>query len=256
VLAVLPRGDADQPVLLCQNWDWYTRSRDSLVTWRVESGGSGWFVTVTEAGILAKIGLNSHTLGCCLNHLSTTQDGGVEGTPVHVLLRLVLQRCSTVREAASMLESESLSASSCITLAQALPEPAAVGVELSPGGAERIAPDEHGCVMHTNHFIVAPPQGADTARESPGSRERLDELTQWSRGLQGAVTLESLQPVFQSHLCAPTGICRHVDHSLAPVDQSETLTSVLMDLSRRELLLTDGMPCSTPYRAPGRDTRL
>ena len=61
--------------LLAQNWDWHPDLRASTVVWIVEHDDR-WFATLTEAGILAKIGLNSAGLGVCLNILRTTADGG------------------------------------------------------------------------------------------------------------------------------------------------------------------------------------
>src|SRR5690349_14165704 len=43
--------------LLAQNWDWHPDLSESTIIWVVENG-SGWFVTLCEAGTLAKIGLN------------------------------------------------------------------------------------------------------------------------------------------------------------------------------------------------------
>src|SRR5918994_7220262 len=78
--------------LLAQNWDWHPDLAESTVIHIVEHGDQQWFATVTEAGILAKIGLNRHGLGVCLNILRTTADGGTDGTPIHLLLRQLLER--------------------------------------------------------------------------------------------------------------------------------------------------------------------
>src|SRR3954451_3552940 len=55
--------------LLAQNWDWHPDLSDSTVVWIVEMPDGRWFATLTEAGILAKIGLNDAGLGVCLNIL-------------------------------------------------------------------------------------------------------------------------------------------------------------------------------------------
>ena len=79
--------------LLAQNWDWHPDAAASTVVWIVEHE-HGWFATLTEAGMLAKIGLNDAGLGVCLNLLNTTADGGLDGTPVHLLLRRTLARAA------------------------------------------------------------------------------------------------------------------------------------------------------------------
>ena len=54
--------------LLAQNWDWHPESATVI---QIVEHDEGWFVTLTEAGILAKIGLNDAGLGVCLNLLRT-----------------------------------------------------------------------------------------------------------------------------------------------------------------------------------------
>ena len=102
--------------LLAQNWDWHPDSAASTVIWIVQHQ-RGWFATLTEAGLLAKIGLNDAGLGVCLNLLATTADGGLDGTPIHVLLRQTLETCRTVDEAIALLTAAKTSASSAVTVA-------------------------------------------------------------------------------------------------------------------------------------------
>jgi isopenicillin-N N-acyltransferase like protein len=61
--------------VLAQNWDWHPDFAASTLVWVVEQPGGGWFATLTEAGLLAKIGLNSAGLGMCLNLLATSAAG-------------------------------------------------------------------------------------------------------------------------------------------------------------------------------------
>src|SRR5690349_16832309 len=154
--------------LLAQNWDWHPDAAASTVVWIVEHE-HGWFATLTEAGILAKIGLNDAGLGVCLNLLNTTADGGLDGTPIHLLLRQTLESCRSVDDAVALLTAARTSASSAVTVAQ--PNDVA-SIELNPGGANVI----RGPVgAHTNHFLVAPRSGHDTTpEESPSTIPRLD----------------------------------------------------------------------------------
>ena len=47
--------------------------------------------TFTEAGLLAKTGLNDAGLGVTLNFLASDADGGLDGMPIHLLLRMLLE---------------------------------------------------------------------------------------------------------------------------------------------------------------------
>lgn len=213
--------------LLAQNWDWHPDLAASTVIWIVETPTS-WFATLTEAGVLAKIGLNDRGLGVCLNILRTSADGGVVGTPIHILLRQVLERTSSVDEAIEVLVNATVTASSAVTVAT--PGDFA-HVELSPGGANVL----RGAVgAHTNHFIAPPKAGTDVmGPESPTTHQRLE-----------VVRNEPLLDALRSHDGHPNGVCRHVDPADTWVDQTITIASVVMNLEKRRLHVAAGPPCS------------
>jgi len=96
------RNAANQPVWLSQNWDWVALQRESLIVVQAKTENGGQYITVTEAGMLAKIGLNHHGLGMCLNILRSLDDGIKIGLPVHFLLRAILD-CKTVEHAKSLV---------------------------------------------------------------------------------------------------------------------------------------------------------
>ena len=213
--------------LLAQNWDWHPDLSASTVIWIVEHP-DGWFATLTEAGILAKIGLNQAGLGVCLNILRTTADGGTDGTPIHLLLRQLLEQTTTVDEAIAHLTSATVTASSAVTVAT----PGDVAhVELNPGGANVI----RGAVgAHTNHFIEPPKKGTDVmATESPTTHQRLEIVRQ-----------QPLLDALRDHTGHPKGVCRHVDENDPWVEQTVTVASVVMNLEKRRLHVAAGPPCT------------
>ncbi|HEY6890913.1 MAG TPA: C45 family peptidase, partial [Solirubrobacter sp.] len=213
--------------LLAQNWDWHPDAAASTVVWIVEHE-RGWFATLTEAGILGKIGLNDAGLGVCLNLLETTADGGLDGTPIHLLLRRTLQSCRSVDDAVELLTSASTSASSAVTVAT--PNDVA-SVELSPGGANVI----RGTVgAHTNHFLEPPRRGEDVVpEESPSTIPRLE-----------VVRTQPLLDALRSHESHPKGVCRHLDPTEPWVEQTVTVASVVMNLAARRFHVAAGQPCT------------
>ncbi|MDP6447580.1 MAG: C45 family autoproteolytic acyltransferase/hydrolase, partial [Pirellulaceae bacterium] len=58
-----------------------------LMTIELENGLR--ILTMTEPGIIGKVGFNSNGLGVCLNILR--RDGPLDGLPVHIVLRAVLE---------------------------------------------------------------------------------------------------------------------------------------------------------------------
>ncbi|HWM12505.1 MAG TPA: C45 family peptidase [Solirubrobacteraceae bacterium] len=152
-----------------QTWDWHP---DVVpLVWIVEQPGGRWFATLTEAGMVGKIGLSSAGLCVGLNFLRCSLDGGLDGVPIHVLLRLLLDRVDAFDDALKLLTAAEVRASSCVTVGSAA-EVAAV--ELSPGGACVLRSSR---IVHTNHFLAGPPAGEDLeAAEAPSTFERLAEL--------------------------------------------------------------------------------
>jgi isopenicillin-N N-acyltransferase-like protein len=215
--------------LLAQNWDWHPDFAESTLMWVVRQPGGGWFATLTEAGILAKIGLNHAGLGVCLNLLQNSEDGGVDGVPIHVLLRRVLATCTTLEDALALLCGARVSASSAVTVA--VPGDVAT-VELSPGGPSVVRGG-----FHTNHFLVPPPSGSDSGLpESESTELRLDVIRRLP-------LLEALR----SHDGHPWGVCRHGDDSVPWAENTVTIASVIMDLAARRLRVAMGTPCTAAY---------
>ena len=215
--------------LLAQNWDWHPDLQDSTLVWVVHERDR-WFATVTEAGMLAKIGLNDAGLGVCLNLLVSSEDGGLDGVPIHLLLRRVLA-CRSVDEAVALLTAAPVSASSAVTVAT--PGDVAT-VELSPGGPNVLRGSTG---AHTNHFLEPPRAGRDVGLEESSSTEaRLDVIRRLP-----------LLDALRSHAGHPEGVCRHVDESEPWAERTATLASVIMDLSARRLHVAAGQPCTAPH---------
>ena len=218
--------------LLAQNWDWHPDTSASTVIWIIEHQDR-WFATLTEAGVLAKIGLNSAGLGVCLNLLTSSEDTGeVAGTPIHVLLRRILEECEIIEEAIELLEQATVTASSAVTVAT----PGDVAsVELSPGGAN-VLRGRTGA--HTNHFLAPPKRGRDTNVETSATTvQRLD-----------TVKRQPLLDALRSHDGHPKGVCRHVDDSEPWVDQTFTVASVVMNLEKLRLHVASGPPCTHEHQ--------
>jgi isopenicillin-N N-acyltransferase like protein len=230
-------------VRLAQNWDWHPALSDSMVIWTLPLPGDGWMTTVTEAGMLGKIGLNSSGVAVGLNFLASTLDGGDGGVPVHVLLRMVLDSCGSAAEALQLLLSTPVDASACVTVAGAEPDGRALAaVELAPAGPGLVWPDERGRLVHTNHFLAGPAAGQDAlALAEPASFLRLRHLRARLEGGDG------IGEALRAHFPRPFGLCRHEDVGDPWADRRATLVSVVMDPGAGTLAVADGPPCEHPF---------
>ncbi len=250
-IGAVPPAAANGKTLLAQNWDWHPDLASSRVLWWIEDSSERWFVTLTEAGLLGKIGLNSRGVGVCLNLLSTSSDGGISGTPIHILLRQILQCADNLSEALRILLNTHVSASSCFTLAyaEADGEGAVVSVERTPDAARLVWPEPEGWLVHTNHLRQPAAPGVEDryAREYPDTLVRLWHMERALRAAKEPVTPEAMQQLLCSHFNGPLAVCCHDPDNARYLDCQETLASVILDLGSRSMRVADGAPCSTPF---------
>jgi isopenicillin-N N-acyltransferase-like protein len=222
---------------LAQTWDWHPDLRAAAVVWTI----AGSLTTVTEAGILGKLGLNRAGLACGLNFLTCSEDGGLDGVPVHVLLRLVLERCESAADARRLLAETRTAASASVTVAAARDLFAA---ELSPGGARFVEPDPNGWLVHTNHFLREPATGSDPMPAAhPGTLDR------FARVGRAARLGESVPLVLSQHGAAEP-VCRHGDPpGTAWAERRATLLAVWAEPAIPRLRVAAGPPCTAPFEA-------
>jgi isopenicillin-N N-acyltransferase-like protein len=247
-LAVQPLQSATGTTLLAQNWDWLGAQRDALVLLRVQGESGVSYITLTEAGMLAKIGLNSHGFGVCLNILRSTDDGAHPGLPVHVLLRKLLE-CHSVDEAITLAGSQTFGASSNVLCADAAGQTAAL--EFSPRGLE-VMQGAQSVLCHTNHFL-APTASKHQASLLPSlsTVPRLERVTALTDMAQGKFSVADLQRMLRDETDGYLSICRRPDPALDVDARIETVASVVMDLGQRVMHVAPDVPSLVEYQAVG-----
>ena len=248
-LVPAPRAPGEAaPALLGQNWDWLLHSARTLVVLEARQDDGPDFVTVVEAGLLAKAGLNAAGLGLVTNALVTDADVGAPGLPYHVLLRAILD-CATVTEALAVLQAGMRSSSANYLIAHA--SGAALDVEAAPGDFTRLYPrfPDQGLLLHTNHFLSPRLHPVDVSLWAmPSSAVRLQRLQAAApAAATGGATLDGFRALLADHADYPHSICSHPDPDEHPLEQGATIASVLMDLNARRVWLAAGNPCHVPY---------
>jgi isopenicillin-N N-acyltransferase like protein len=245
-IGLLPDVTADGHTLLAQNWDWLEHCFDTVVVLEVEPDEGPCFVTVVEAGLLAKTGLNEYGLGVCTNALVTTRDAGEPGIPYHVLLRAFMD-ARTPSEALSTVLAHRRSSSANFLIGHR--DGIAMDMETQPGDRSRVHvlfPDD-GVLLHTNHFLHGIGDEELSLWSMPDSPIRLDRLRRRFRAEPRPLKTETIPAALGDHGNHPNGICCHVDPSSPVEERGATIVSVLMDLDERRLWLANGNPCATPY---------
>ncbi len=244
--AVTPSRSADGHTLIGQNWDWLLHSADTVVVLGAQQPDRPDFVTVVEAGLLAKTGMNSSGIGLVTNALVSDADRGEPGVPYHVALRAILD-AETISDAYAVLQRSSRSSSANYLIAHR--DGQAVNIEGAPGDLHALFltfPDD-GLLLHTNHFVSGRLEGRDVGLwVTPDSPFRLDRLRAQT-GSAPSLSLKDFRQALADHANHPSGICCHPDERWDRLEQGETVASVLMDLDARRMWLAEGRPCTAPY---------
>jgi isopenicillin-N N-acyltransferase-like protein len=139
---------------LAQNWDWKSAQRNAIAI--VDVDAPRLVVTLTEGGLLCKMGMNDSGLSVALNLVRSVADGKSKegGLALHLLLRLLLLRCNSTKEALELIRATKVDASSCFTI---LDRKGHLSVaEITPLGVFELENRADGLAAHTNHFIAAP----------------------------------------------------------------------------------------------------
>jgi isopenicillin-N N-acyltransferase-like protein len=233
---------ADGP-WLAQNWDWYADAPERCLVWSAAVDGAR-FATMTEAGILAKVGVSTRGIAVALNILHHARDGsGALGIPVHLVLRRLLAEAASVDDAWALLRETPFSASSCVTVLDA--DGGGACFELSPAGVARIEAQD-GLLVHTNHFLdarLARDEAEQPAAWLPGSRARL------AAALRAApCALSDGLALLGTHESDPQAICRHDEPS---GELNRPLMGTVVSLAMRpavpELRVAAGQPCTCAF---------
>lgn len=222
----------EQSRVLGQTWDWVAPLEDLavLVTWELPNDHS--VLTLTEPGMLGKIGLNDRGLGVCLNILFSPHE--LDGVPVHILTRAVLD-CGGVDEARAMLSHCGFGKASHLLLGDAAGN--CCSMEFAAG--ERFEGEvSDGVLLHTNHCVA--PGAANKAVLIPTTLERLQQANT-KLEQNGARDLEALRQILLDGSAGALSInASYHPEPLLDNQDVGTCATVLMDLGARRMEIKKG----------------
>jgi isopenicillin-N N-acyltransferase-like protein len=177
------------------------------------------FVTVVEAGLLAKTGMNSSGLGLVTNALVTDADTGTTRHPLPSGAAGDPRLRDRVRRPAAAAVGER---SSAPTTSSPTATAALVDVEAAPGDFSRCSccSRQDGVVLHSNHFLSPRFDGKDVSVwVMPDSPLRLQRVRAGLGGRDCLPTLDTFRALLADHANYPSGVCCHPDPRMDPYDQ-------------------------------------
>jgi isopenicillin-N N-acyltransferase-like protein len=204
----LPEASADGVLLHGQNWDWQAECAETGVVLRIRRDDGPDILTFTEAGGLARSGLNSAGIGLTANALECDRDYQREaGVPLPFIRRKVLESAYLAQAVQTIVATPKLG-SNHMAVSHAGGE--AFGFECAPDETFWIAPDR-GLYVHANHWIAeaARAKVKDTGlAETPCSIYRDKRVREQLSPKRGKLTLEDFRQAFFDDWGAPWSVCR------------------------------------------------
>ncbi|MBA2435975.1 MAG: acyl-CoA--6-aminopenicillanic acid acyltransferase, partial [Chthoniobacterales bacterium] len=147
-LVALPGITADRKLIHAQNWDWKRACVETAVVLKIARSDGPDILTFTEAGALARCGLNAAGVSITANYLNSDRDYTQRGVPLALIRRKVLEQ-PYVALAMHAVYTTQKSASNNMIVAQA--EGVVIDFECAPDETFQVHA-ENGLLVHANHW--------------------------------------------------------------------------------------------------------
>ncbi|MBN8190283.1 hypothetical protein JF540_26790 [Salipiger thiooxidans] len=227
---ILPERSANGALLHGQNWDWRSECVDTAIVLRVEREDGPHILTFTEAGGLARSGLNSAGIAITANYLECERDFRKSGIPLALLRRKVLEQENFAEAIRAVVKTPKTCANN-IMLSTA--EGFAINFECAPDESFPLLP-ENGMIVHANHWqsAVALSKLTDTGVHAmPDSYYRDWRVRRLLNEVGPALTLEDMKAAFHDTFASPYSVCRPPRPN-ATGDLSATVAMLAMEPNR------------------------
>jgi isopenicillin-N N-acyltransferase-like protein len=204
----LPEATADGVLVHGQNWDWRAECAETGIVLRIRRDDGPDILTFTEAGGLARSGLNSAGIGLTANALECDRDYRCgDGVPLPFIRRKILEAPYLALAVRTIMSTRRLG-SNHMAISHGGGE--AFGFECAPDETFWIAPDR-GLYVHANHWISesARAKVKDTGlAETPDSIYRDKRVRDQLAPKRGKLTIEDFRQAFFDDWNTPYSVCR------------------------------------------------
>jgi isopenicillin-N N-acyltransferase-like protein len=246
---VLPEITAEHHTILAQNWDYKPWASDSGMMLQINQKDGPDILTFVEAGQFARMGMNSAGHGICNNYIQCDEDG--KGSLSDGLSTTFIRRKALSEEhyhsliAAIIHTRRTFSCNYLVATSMAGGD--AINIEATPETYYFLYP-ENGIVTHSNHFKGAGPGNYGIKR--PGLENSIYRDRRVERHLRkktGQIKIEDAQDALRDHFGFPYSVCRHPDPKKPLNAQWQSNISIIMDLTAKEMWVSNGPPCENAY---------
>lgn len=240
-LAVTPEASANGHTIIAQNWDWYPQCLETAIILEIKKDSGPGMLIFTEAGVMARNGLNSQGTGVVGNFLQSDLDGKQRGMPIPLVRRNILNGEAFCYSVESVICNPRCVSSNYI-LANKAGE--AINLETACKDVFPIYP-QSGLLVHANHFVAARGHVQDVGlNKFPDSLYRDLRVKKILNEKERKIEISDIKEALRDHFGYPRSVCRHDDGRSGSV---VTVASIIMDLNDCKMLVAPGPPCKNEY---------
>ena len=239
----MPQATANGQLLHAQNWDWKHECAETAVVLRVRRDDGPDILTFTEAGGLARSGLNDAGIALTANFLESSLDYRKVGVPLPLIRRKILeQEHLALAMRAAYVTRKSGSNNMMISHAAGV----ALNFECAPEETFLLHPTD-GLLVHANHWLspVALGKLRDTGIAStPDTLYRDTRVRALLEPHTGQIDVSRLKTALLDDFASPWSVCRPPRLNLAS-NLSATVATVIMEPGARVMEVA-ALPAVTP----------
>lgn len=224
---VLPEMSRTGRLLHGQNWDWKAECAETGVVLKIRREDGPDILTFTEAGGLARSGMNSAGIAVTANYLTSDRDFSQVGVPLSLLRRKTLETPHFAL-ALQAIYCTPKSASNNLMLSHA--DGVALDIECAPDESFLVHPSG-GLLVHANHWqstVALQKLREQGIGRSPDSLYRDMRVRSALASRPGQVDMDDLRAALFDEFGYPWSVCRPPRLN-SQNDLSATVAMILMD---------------------------
>ena len=210
-VVVMPGATASGRLIHAQNWDWKAECAETAVVLRIRRTDGPDILTFTEAGGLARSGLNEAGIGLTANYLQSDRDYRQVGVPLALIRRKILeQEHPALAMRAVYATAKSAANNMIVSASTAAGQGVAIDFECAPDETFQVHP-VGGLLTHANHFVspVALTKLRDTGVAStPCSLYRDIRVRDLMLPHLGVATTDHVKAALFDDFGSPYAVCR------------------------------------------------
>lgn len=232
---------ADGHPVVGQNWDNDPALDPFTIVLKRRPTGRPAILDVTQAGLIAYLGLNDRGLGICLNTLPAPSRP--LGVPHYFTVRSIYESDGLEAAMAAVRRAErAISANILLATPQGPAD-----LEVTPEEVHLLRDDGSGVLVHTNHGLHPALEPANARfPELIQSRPRRDRMAALLAAAARPLRIADLQAALRDHEGHPRSICRHANDTPG-TGYWASVFSVILEPAAGRMHLARGNPCEHPY---------